>query len=291
MEKPSDLSSVTIAILGLGLMGGSLARALKGRCRRLLAYDPDPATLELARGEHIVDRVASEPGEILPDADLIILAAPVRAIITLIQQLPAWHPGEPVVIDLGSTKVQVCQALAGLPGRFDPLGGHPMCGKSAHGLANAEADLFRYAPFAFTPLPRSGERARTLAVQLAEAIGARPLWLDAETHDRWVAATSHAPYLLACALTLATPREAAPLVGPGFRSASRLAGSSAIMMGDILRTNRENVLLACSRIKAELKDIERLLFEEDYPALMKLLEEVAAYRQAMAEAPIQETGP
>jgi len=291
MERRTELASATVAILGLGLMGGSLAMALDGRVRRLLAYDPDLATLELARRERIVEQAAAAPWEILPEADLVILAAPVRAIITLVHQLPEWHPGEAVVIDLGSTKTQVCQALAGLPGRFDPLGGHPMCGKSAHGLANAEASLFRGASFVFTPLPRSGERARTLAAQLAEAIGAHPLWLDAEAHDRWVAATSHAPYLLACALTLATPSEAAPLVGPGFRSASRLASSSTTMMGDILRTNRENVLLACRRIRAELSRIESLLSEGEYPALLQILEEAAAYRPVLLEAPDQEHGP
>ncbi|HSF80215.1 MAG TPA: prephenate dehydrogenase [Anaerolineales bacterium] len=281
MDHSTDLGSATIAILGLGLMGGSLAKAMQGRCRLLLGYDPNPNTLELALSEHIVNRAVSDPREILPKADLVILAAPVRAIINLIRELPGWHPGGPVVIDLGSTKRQVCEALAGLPDRFDPLGGHPMCGKSVHGLSNAEANLFQGAAFAFTPLPRTSPRALVLAAQLAEAIGARPLWLEPETHDRWVAATSHMPYLLACALALTTPLETAPLAGPGFRSATRLATSSLGMMEDILRTNRENLLQVIALFGAELRRLERLLAEEDYPALSQELQLAAENIQAL----------
>jgi len=188
-----------------------------------------------------------------------------------------------VVIDLGSTKVEIYKALAGLPERFDPLGGHPMCGRSEHGLANADEHLFRGAPFAFTPLPRSGERCLGLAAQLAQAIGARPLWLDPETHDRWVAATSHAPYLLACALALATAGEAAPLVGPGFRSSTRLAASSLNMMEDILHTNREHVLQAIRRVTRELERLDKALAEPDYPLLRQLLQRAADAQRSLTE--------
>ena len=108
-----------------------------------------------------------------------------------------------------------------------------MSGKAVDGLANADANLFRKAPFAFTPLPRTSERAIDIADQLAAVLGANPLWLGPKPHDSWVATTSHLPYILATALVLATETEASHLVGPGFHSSSRLAGSpSSVEMRD-----------------------------------------------------------
>jgi prephenate dehydrogenase len=259
-------------------MGGSLALALKGHCRAVLAYDPDPATLALASAQQIVDIASLDPAAILPQADLVVLAAPVRSTINLIHQLPSLHPGSAVILDLASTKAEICRAYEELPARFDPIGGHPMCGKETAGLPNAEAGLYQGAAFALTPLERTSPQARSLAVQLVEAIGASPVWLDAATHDRWAAATSHMPYLLAAALTLATPPDVRPLVGPGFRSTSRLASSSARMMADILATNRGNVLAALALFRDELNQIEAILQQEDETRLYDKMQRSIAAR-------------
>jgi prephenate dehydrogenase len=276
MSTPQSLSDIRVAILGLGLMGGSLAMALGGHCRELLAYDPDPRPLTLASKRRIVDYASADLAKILPQANLVVLAAPVRASLKLIQQLPSFHPGTAVILDLASTKTEICQAYEDLPARFDPIGGHPMCGKETAGLPNAEAGLFQGAAFALTPLERTSPLARSLAVQLVEIVGARPIWLDAATHDRWTATTSHMPYLLAVALTLATPPDCAPLIGPGFRSTSRLASSPATMMADILHTNRENVLAALVRFRNELDQLETSLRQEDETQLYKALQRSAA---------------
>jgi prephenate dehydrogenase len=252
-------------------MGGSLALALRDRCQTLLAIDPDPETLSLARRRHIVDQIAHDPTDILPQADVIILAAPVGAILNIIETLPSQHPGSPVIIDLGSTKTEICRSLDTLPDRFDPLGGHPMCGKEAATLANAEATLFQGAVFAFTPLPRTSSQARSIAEQIARTVGALPLWLDPATHDQWAAATSHLPYLLASALTLATPSEAAQLVGSGFRSASRLAAQSPSMMLDVLTTNQANLLEALGRFRSQLDLLEECLASKNTHNLRELL--------------------
>lgn len=275
------LADTSVAILGLGLMGGSLALALEGHCRELLGYDPDPATLALAAAQRIVDFSSADPAAILPQANLIVLAAPVRATLGLIHQLASLHPGTAVVMDLASTKADICQAYEQLPSRFDPIGGHPMCGKEISGLPNAEAGLYQDAAFALTPLTRTSSNARSLAIQVVETIGARPVWLDAATHDRWAAATSHMPYLLAVALALATPGEAALLVGPGYRSTSRLASSSVQMMADILLTNRENVLAALDRFKVELDQIEASLRQSDEPHLYKTLQRSITAREQL----------
>jgi prephenate dehydrogenase len=174
---------------------------------------------------------------------------------------------------MGSTKSQITQAMQALPARFDPIGGHPMCGKEKSGLENAEAGLFQGATFVFTRLKRTGRRARSFCRQLARAIGAKTLWLDADTHDRWAAATSHLPYLLANSLAASTLPEAAPLVGPGFRSTTRLAVSSTRMMRDILETNREYVLEALSGFIQCLGEVDTLLTNGDFDTLERLLAE------------------
>lgn len=279
MALSDYLFSSRVAIFGLGLMGGSLALALRDRCQSLLAIDPDPETIALARRRHIVDQISPDPTALLDQVDVIFLAAPVNAILEIIADLPSLHPeGSPVVIDLGSSKTQICQALEGLPERFDPLGGHPMCGKETSSLANAEATLFQGAVFAFTPLARTSSRARTIAEQLVHTIGSRPLWIDPKTHDQWTAASSHLPYLIASALALATPTEAAPLVGTGFKSTTRLANSPASMMFDILTSNQDNILEALSRFRGQLDSLENSLTSGDSSTLIELLSQSAARR-------------
>jgi prephenate dehydrogenase len=259
MSEPEFLSQCCVAILGLGLMGGSLAKALAGKCRLILGVDPDEHAGKLAMHEGIIAGFSTQPADILSQADLIVLAAPVRKIIETIAQIPDLHPGKAVILDLGSTKQEICHALERLPARFDPLGGHPMCGKTESGMSYADESLFLGAAFALTPLPRTTERARRLGEELVQAVGARALWLDANLHDRWVASSSHIPYLVAIALALATPPDAGPLIGPGFRSTTRVAASSVVMMQDILVTNQAYVLEAVERVRNSLQVLEDAL--------------------------------
>ena len=283
-DGAGEFAGARVAIVGLGLMGGSLAMALRGHCRELIGIDPDPETLALARQKRVVDRLSDRPEQLLAEAQVIVLAAPVRAILKILYQLPAWHPGDPVVLDLGSTKVEIVRAMQALPARFDPLGGHPMCGKERTSLKAADAQLFIGQPFVFTPMERTSARARQLAGQLAAAVGARPVWIDAGAHDRWVAATSHLPYLLASALSANTPLEYAPLVGPGFISTSRVASTSPEVMLDVLITNRANLLEALGRFRTRMDDLERRLESGDWPELLQALAEGAASRAAILDA-------
>ena len=124
-ESDFKLAESKIAIVGLGLMGGSLALGLRGKCAALYGIDPHLPTLELALSQHIVDYANSDPAKLLPEADLVILSAPVTAILTLIGQLPALMPKPCIVMDLGSTKKLIVESMSRLPERFDPIGEHP----------------------------------------------------------------------------------------------------------------------------------------------------------------------
>jgi prephenate dehydrogenase len=206
---------------------------------------------------------------------VVILATPVKAILDIIRQLPGLHPGSPLVLDLGSTKVKIAEALNSLPSRFDPLGGHPMCGKESTGFESADPDLFRGAVFAFTSLERTSSKSRYFAQQLSAALGSKPLWIDPETHDRWTAATSHLPYLVASALAVSTPETAKPLVGPGFRSTTRIAATPAGIMLDVLESNQENILQDLDRFILQMNKFKTLLMASEFPDLESALAEGA----------------
>ncbi len=274
-ERPpghDQLVSRRVAILGLGLMGGSLALALHGRCAQLLGYDPNPQVIYEAQTRQVVDYASMQIDEILPQADLVILAAPVKQILQLLSEIDLMHVGPAVILDIGSTKRQVMAAMQALPDRFDPLGGHPICGKESSSLSNADPALYQGAPFVLCRLARTSDLAVLLITQLLQIIGAHPLWMQAADHDRWIAATSHLPYLVAHALVHSTPLEAAALIGPGYRSSTRLAASFAPMLLDILETNRELILPVLELFRQAIDQLEIDLKTQDWPGLEAYLE-------------------
>lgn len=270
-----------VAILGMGLMGGSLARAMADHVGSMVAADPDAATREKVASCGLVERISSRPEEVLPGSDVIILAAPVRAILELIPRLPEWHSGAPLVLDLGSTKGAITEKMAGLPPAFDVLGGHPMCGKAVGGFRHAEPGLFRDAPFAFCALQRTSEQARSFAEEMCRIIGAQPLWVDPARHDEWVGATSHVPYLMSAAQVLTTPSEAAPLMGTGFQSATRLASTPREMMLDVLCTNREAVMGYLEDVGRTIHAMQDLIRNNDFEQLRAVLDRAADKKDHM----------
>ena len=284
MQEPDfNLAESKIAIIGLGLMGGSLALGLRGKCAELYGIDPHQPTLELALSQHIVDYADSDPAQFLPKADLVILSAPVPAILTLLEQLPTLTPNPCIVMDLGSTKKMIVEAMSRLPERFDPIGGHPICGKEKLSLANAERTLYYAAPFLLTPLERTSMRALSAANQIIEILGAKGKVIEAADHDRILASTSHLPFLLASALALTTPEDFSSFVGTGFNSTSRLAGTSSSMMLGVLQSNRENVLDALHGLQSELAEIESALSVEDLTKLESILKEAQSKYQKLVQ--------
>ncbi len=279
-----DLSGCEVTIAGLGLMGGSLALALQGKVRRIRGVEPAPQAARRALELGMVEAVV--PLEQAVTSDLIVLAAPVQAIIGSLAELQRLAPaGAPVVLDLGSTKAQICQAMQALPPAYDPIGGHPMCGKEVSGADHAEASLFASKTFVLAPLERTGPRAWELAQRLVEALGAHAISLSPELHDRLVAGSSHLPYLSAVGLVLAGERlqdeRFWQVTASGFRDSTRLAGSDLTMMVDILLSNQPAVLDSLERFQGALDDLAGLLRRDDRAGLQAALAEARQRRQKL----------
>jgi len=193
----------------------------------------------------------------------------------------AHHRGIRIVLDIGSSKRTIVAALEILPANFDPIGGHPICGRERLSLENAERFLYRDASFVLTPLERTSENARSAALQIVEVLGATPIWLNADDHDRILASTSHLPYLLSSALALTTSNDSAPLVGPGFRSASRLAGTPSSMMLGVLQSNEDNVLASIASFRRSLDIIESALQSGNQNTLQSILDRSRNHYQTL----------
>jgi prephenate dehydrogenase len=289
-----SLFDCTIAIAGLGLMGGSLGLALRGQVQRVVGIARRADTVQQALEIGAIDVGFATLADGVAEADMIVLATPVGVILVQIEELGRLaRQGRlrdgVIVSDMGSTKAQICDALERLPASVQPIGAHPMCGKETSGLDVAEATLYRGAPFVLCPLPRTTAQTVTLVKSLAEAVGACPLEMDPVRHDRLAAAISHVPYLASLA-TFAAAADVAQrddlawhLAAGGFRSTTRLAGSDDQMMADILLSNREAVLEQIDHLQARLAHLAALLTTQDAARLRELAASTRAARSRFLE--------
>ena len=210
-------------------------------------------------------------------ADIVVLATPVRTIVSLLREIgPLLWPGT-LVLDLGSTKVDICRAMVELPRGVQPVGAHPMTGKESSGFTAAEPGLYRDAPWVLSPLDRTSDESLALATELAKAVGARPLVLDAARHDRLVASISHLPFLAASALVHAVAEVGAEdelvwsLAAGGFRDTSRVAASDTQMFLDILSTNRVPVIEQVDGMIEQLCGLREMIAAGEEAALAERL--------------------
>lgn len=281
-----NLAELQVTVVGLGLMGGSFAAAIRGQCRAVVGVDREPRALEVALRNGLVSRATRSLADGLAGADVVLLATPVRTILRLLDGIAALARPGTLVMDVGSTKREIVAAMERLPAHLQAIGGHPMCGRERCGAEAADADLYRGSVFVLTPLSRTSADTLALASTLVSAIGARPLILDAERHDRLVAAISHLPYLLACALTQSVQDVARrdptvwEVAASGFRDTSRLAASDVAVMLDTLLTNRRSVLEALELVEQHLRALRGCLEGDDEGALRAALEEAARTRNA-----------
>jgi prephenate dehydrogenase len=273
----------TVAIVGAGLIGGSFGLALRKagfRGRRIGVSSPAAIRAALACGA--IDE--SHPlEEAVAQADLIFLAQPIHRILDTLGRLDAWlRPGS-LVTDAGSTKARIVERARSTIHRAQFLGGHPMAGKETRGAAEAEADLFAGRTYVITPSEANDLEtpAAREFLEWVRAIGALPLVLAPEEHDRVVAHTSHLPQLLSTALatTLAAELgsdEHLKAGGPGLADALRLASSSYEIWGDILATNSPAVEAALDSFLRELTRLRASLGSEDTAAAFRAANEFAA---------------
>ncbi len=261
----NQLSDAQVTIVGLGLMGGSLAGALRGRCRTVIGAARRAETVEKALECGLIDGGTVDVASSVHKADIVVLATPVRVILQQLADIGPLLPQGCLMMDLGSTKTQIVNEMERLPGHVQPLGGHPMCGKEVSGIEQADPALYRGCTFILTPLERTSKAALALGWALAEAIGAHPLVVEPGRQDFLAGTLSHLPYLLACALvgtadaTTSADSAAWEIVASGFRDTSRLAGSDVSMMIDILLTNREEILKALANYQDQLHGLARLV--------------------------------
>ncbi len=256
-------------------MGASLALALRGKVKTLRGVERDPAAREAAASyfDEITDNLGAALG-----SDVIVLAVPIHAILELLKVLGAQARPGTLILDLGSSKQEIVQAMNVLPEHLQAVGGHPMCGKETSGPQNADGELFRDRPFVVCHTKRTTDAAWELVGAMIDAIGAQCISLNAEQHDQAVAVISHLPYLLSIGLVAsvqqAAQTDATPwrLASSGFRDTSRLAGSDVSMIGDTLLTNREAVLAALAIFRQQLDRTQSALESSDETALHAILE-------------------
>lgn len=288
------VAPVKLALLGVGLVGGSFAAALRraGAVRSVTGHDIDAGALQRARSLGIVDRAAGSAADAVADADVVVAAVPVGAMGAALAEVAAAVPAHAIITDVGSTKRSVIDAArAALTAgssfsfrRFVPA--HPIAGGEKPGVEHADADLFRGRACVLTPTPETHADAVATVRALWERAGARIVTMTADEHDRLFAAVSHLPHLLAFALVAkmaasADGAERLAMAGAGFRDFTRIAAASPVMWRDICVANRDALSGELAGYRAALDELQRALDAGDAAALERLFASASAARRAM----------
>lgn len=276
-----------LSIVGLGLLGGSVAKAARAAslAQEIVGVGRNPKSLEPALRERAVDRITTDLAEGVRGADMIVLATPVA---TIERQLPAvWEAASShaLLTDVGSTKAGIVRAAEAL-GASRPLGfvgSHPMAGSNLSGFSVARADLFCGATVILTPTDRTPSEPIKRVTEFWEAMGGRVTVMDPATHDRAVAAISHLPHLVVDALVAAVvdmdPRFL-DVAARGFKDTTRIAASDPAVWREIFQQNREALAEAVAAFRGALGRLEGILAAGDDAAIESALE---AIRQTRAE--------
>jgi prephenate dehydrogenase len=283
----------TLALVGVGLIGASLALALRraGAVTRVVGFDRDRTALERGAALGVIDTTADSVSEAVKGADLVVVAVPVRAIGPVLHDVALALEPTAVVTDVGSTKEDVVRVareeLRERFARFVP--GHPIAGREASGVDAALPDLFRGARVVLTPVAETSADAVDIVRLAWEAVGAKVVTADAADHDRIFAAVSHLPHILAFALVseIAARGNAQELLGfaaGGFRDFTRIAASSPEMWRDVSLQNRAALLAEIDAYAARLAVFRELIEKGDGKGLERLMAEARSTRQSLGPA-------
>lgn len=267
-----------LAVVGLGLMGGGIAMAMRDRCDTITGMDLNPATRQYALDNGIVDYATDDLREAVNEADTVILAAPVRVITEILKmRIGSYLRSNTLLIDIGSTKFDICEAMGHLPIGIGAIGGHPMAGKENNGIEAADPTIYHGRPFVLCQTRRTTPATHERALRFVEALGAEVIEMEAERHDRIVAGISHLPYILSASMVATITKEANvdeafwQLAAGGFRDMSRLAASDIKMMGDILSTNTRAVATLLAMFRVQLAQLETMLISGEHEKLIEML--------------------
>ncbi|MEZ2744796.1 bifunctional prephenate dehydrogenase/3-phosphoshikimate 1-carboxyvinyltransferase [Halopseudomonas bauzanensis] len=277
-----------LAVIGLGLIGGSFAKGMRqsGLCREVVGCDRDPATLRQAVPLGAVDDITDDLASAVQGADLIMLAVPVLAMEQVLGQLARLELGQAVITDAGSTKNAVVDAVrtafGHLPPQFVP--GHPIAGSERSGVEAADAHLFRNHKVILTPLAETSEAALALVRQSWSALGADVEDMPLADHDEVLAATSHLPHLLAFSLvdTLASRSENLEIfryAAGGFRDFTRIAASDPVMWRDVFLANRDAVLRSLDNFTHDLSRLRAAVEDGDANTLLGVFTRARSARE------------
>jgi prephenate dehydrogenase len=284
-----------LVIFGVGLIGGSVALALKNSAAvngalQIVGVGRTQQNLQTAIDLGVIDVATSDIAFALNDADLVLIAAPVAQTAAILTAIKPHLTANTVMTDAGSTKSDVLQSATEILAEFSPqfVGGHPIAGAEKSGVSAASGDLFINKNVVLTPSEQTQARAISLTQQLWQACGAKVSQMPAATHDGIFAAVSHLPHLLAFALVddLASRPNAAQLFGfaaSGFRDFTRIAGSSPEMWRDISLANRSALLKELDAYQAEVSSLKNMLQNADAAGLEALFERASRARNAWVQ--------
>jgi prephenate dehydrogenase len=275
-----------LAIVGVGLLGGSVAKAarLGGLARRIVGIGRDAGRLRPALDDGTLDLAVTDLDAGVREADFILLAAPVLTIEGLLERVWRAAPDGALITDVGSTKRNIVRAAERFAATrsLSFVGSHPLAGSEQAGYHVARADLFRGATVVVTPTEATELGALKKTTEFWEALGARVSSLDPETHDRTVAAISHLPHLIACALVDGAARvepSALELAARGFRDTTRIAAGDPDMWTEIFLANRDALSATVEAFREALADLQRAIDAGQADALRAVLARIKATRE------------
>ena len=280
-----------VTLVGVGLIGGSLGMALRARglAREVVGVTRAEAAVVRARQRGAIDRGGVDPAEGVDGADLVVLAVPPEHVVPMARRvIPHLRPGA-LLTDVASVKAEIVRSIDALVapmGQAAFVGGHPMAGNEGQGIDAADPGLFDGTVYLITPAPKTPRPAVDRLAELSRGLGAVPVEMAPDRHDRAVALVSHLPYLVAAALMGATG-DAVPAAGPAFLGATRVAGSPVALWAQICRLNRDQIREALRAFREELARLEAAIGDGD--RLQALLEAARAARRRLGE-PEQRSG-
>lgn len=282
----------TVAVIGVGLIGGSIGAAAKARgaAQTVIGLGRNHERLEAARRAGVIDHVATEPAGIA-HADLIVVCTPVDRIAADVVSLALHAKPGAIFTDAGSVKGTICAALAGdLPAGVSFVGSHPLAGSEKAGFEHADANLFAGKVCIITPLETTPPDAASRVRSFWEALGMRVVAMSPERHDAVLALTSHLPHAAAAALASLLDGPEAEFAATGFRDTTRVAGGDPDLWTAIFSANREPLLHELDRLVVKLTELRDAIQADDRARIHALLNDAKQRRDRLPNAPLSSRG-